>query len=131
MSATPSQSYGPHLTIDAYGADPAKLADVGLLFETLDRLPGLIGMQKIGPPQMAQFTDPDKAGISGIVMIVESHISIHTYANKDCFFMDVFSCKPFDTEKVIAHVKEIYGPKELDITVVERGKRFPSENLHG
>ena len=127
---TPSPSYGPHLTIDAYGADPVKLADVGLLFETLDELPGLIGMQKIGPPQMARFKESDKAGISGIVMIVESHISVHTYANKDCFFMDVFSCKPFDHQKVIEHMKRVYAPKELEINIVERGKRFPAQNLH-
>jgi len=126
----PSPSYGLHLTIDAYGADPSKLADPGLLFETLDALPALIGMQKIGPPQMAQFKEADKAGVSGIIMIVESHISIHTYEKKDCFFMDVFSCKHFDHEVVVEHVKRVFGATDMEINLVERGKRFPAENLH-
>ena len=127
---TPSPAYGLHLTIDAYGADPSKLADVGLLFETLDGLPALIGMRKIGPPQMAQFKEADKAGVSGVIMIVESHISVHTYEKKDCLFMDVFSCKWFDHTVVVELVKRVFGATDLDINLVERGKRFPAENLH-
>lgn len=122
--------YGLHLTLDGYGANPSLLEDVGLLYETLNGLPALIGMQKIGFPHIAQFKEKEIAGISGIIMIVESHMSIHTYSKKDFLSMDVYSCKWFDHEKVVEHVKGVYGIKETEINVVERGKRFPAHNLH-
>ncbi len=110
--------------IDACEADPATLGDVGLIFSFLDALPAKIGMQKIGPPQMAQFTDCDKNGVTGIVMIVTSHISIHTYTDKACFFMDVFSCKPFDANVVVELVRKTFKVGRLEYRVVERGHDF-------
>jgi S-adenosylmethionine decarboxylase len=122
--------YGMHLTLDGYGADPGKLNDLSLLFETLNELPAKIGMKKIGFPHLAQFKDEEIAGISGIIMIVESHISIHTYPNKEYFSMDVYSCRQFDHQLVIDLVKEIYQIKEMEINVIDRGKNFPVQNLH-
>jgi S-adenosylmethionine decarboxylase len=123
------KTFGPHLMLDCYGADPAKLADVGLVFQFLDQLPKLIGMQKIGPPQMAKFDDPKIAGVTGVVLIVTSHISIHTYALKGCFFMDVFSCKPFDSKTVEKYARDTFGVTRMESKLVSRGKRFPLHNL--
>lgn len=118
------------MILDAYGANPKKLDDITLLFNTLDNLPALIGMRKIGFPHIAQFKEKEIAGISGIIMIVESHISVHTYAKKDFLSMDVYSCKTFDFQKVLDYMKTIYEFKELEMNLIERGKRFPIANLH-
>lgn len=130
MESNNTRSYGLHITLDAYGANSKKLEDVSLLFNTLDKLPSLIGMQKIGFPHIAQFTQKDIAGISGIIMIVESHISIHTYSKKDYLSLDVYSCKDFDYQKVVDYIKSVYEFKELELNVLARGKRFPIHNLH-
>jgi len=131
MTATARKKvYGLHLMIDAYGAKPAKLDDIGLLFETLNTLPSLIGMNKIGFPHIAKFTEEDIAGISGIIMIVESHIAIHTYSKKDFLSLDVYSCKHFDHKKVVDLIKRVYGPEEMEVNLIERGKKFPTENIH-
>ncbi len=124
-----THAYGPHLLLDCYGADSDKLADVGLVFRFLDKLPELIGMQKIGPPQIAKFDDPKIAGVTGIVMIVTSHISIHTYALKKCFFMDVFSCQEFDRKAVEKHTRTTFGVTHMESRLVSRGKKFPVENF--
>ncbi len=127
--STQTQTFGTHLILDCYGADPKKLQDVGLIFRFLDELPALIGMQKIGPPQMANFDDEAIAGVTGVIQIVTSHISIHTYALKHCFFMDVFSCSEFDPQTVIDHVKKAFSVDTIEHTVVSRGKHFPVNNL--
>lgn len=124
------RNYGLHLTLDGYGADHLKLGDINLLFETLNELPAKIGMKKIGFPHIAQFKEAEIAGISGIIMVVESHISIHTYSNKEFISLDVYSCKSFDTAIVIDFVKNIYNIKEMEINVIDRGKNFPVENIH-
>lgn len=123
-----TRNYGLHLTIDGYNADPIKLNDLDLLFSTLHDLPEKIGMSKIGFPQLARFKERDIAGISGVQMIVESHISIHTYPLKRFFSMDVYSCKNFDYKKVLKYIQRAYDIEELEINVIERGKKFPQEN---
>jgi S-adenosylmethionine decarboxylase len=124
------KNYGLHLTIDGYGADHLKLNDINLLFETLNELPAKISMNKIGFPHIAQFKEASIAGISGVMMIVESHISIHTYPNKEFISMDVYSCKQFNAQLVIDFIKQIYSIKEMEINLIDRGKNFPINNIH-
>ncbi len=124
------RNYGLHLTLDGYGADHIKLADINLLFETLNELPEKIGMRKIGFPHIAQFKEAEIAGISGIIMVVESHISIHTYSNKEFISLDVYSCKQFNPQIVIDYIKKIYNIGEMEINVIDRGKKFPVANIH-
>ncbi len=125
-----NQNYGMQLIVDGYGANPHTLASIDTIYRFLDGLPAKIGMEKIGPPQLANFDDPEIAGITGVIQIITSHISIHTYAKKGCLFLDVFSCKPFDAPLVIAHATDIFNITRIETTIVERGKHFPTKNLH-
>jgi S-adenosylmethionine decarboxylase len=111
--------------IDGYGADPEKLGDAGLVFETLDALPGLIGMRKIGFPHLARFTEGEIAGVTGFVLIMESHISIHTYSKKGFLTMDVYSCKAFEPSIAVERVRDAFGVEEMDVQMMERGRKFP------
>ncbi len=126
-----TELYGLHLIMDCYGANPEKLGNVDFIFRFLDSLPSKIGMKKIGPPQMATFSDPSLAGVTGVVQIVTSHISIHTYQKKDCFFLDIFSCEDFDPTYIASYVQEIFDVQYTEMSVEKRGKHFPTTNLHG
>lgn len=117
-------SYGLHLTCDGYGADSRRLADINLLYRTLNSLPEKIGMNKVGFPHIIQFTKPPIAGTSGFIFIIESHISIHTYSKQKFFSMDVYSCKKFDYKKVLSVMKRVYRFTKLEINLVERGNYF-------
>ena len=121
--------YGPHLLLEGYGANPISLQDSKLIYNFLDELPGLIGMTKIKQPDVVVFEDEDKAGVTGIVMIVTSHISIHTYSLKRCFFLDVFSCKDFDSKIVVDKARETFDQTWSTHQVIDRGTNFPIDNL--
>ena len=121
--------YGSHLLLDCYGANPKALQDSDLIYQFLDELPAMIGMEKVEVPHVVSFDDPEKAGVTGIIMIITSHISIHTYSLKKCFFLDVFSCKDFDPEIVIAKAKETFEFTSSASKFVERGSKFPKANL--
>ena len=85
--------FGPHLTIDGKKCDKEKLSDLTIVFKALDELPAIIGMTKIMPPYSILYKGvvPEDWGVSGFVMIAESHISIHTFPEKNYVFIDVFS----------------------------------------
>jgi len=92
-----------HLIIDGYGSDPKILQDEHWLYQFLDRFPSQIGMTKIAPPLVLRYigSKPEDWGLSGFVFIAESHISVHTFVERNYVNIDVFSCKEFDSNQVI------------------------------
>ncbi len=118
--------FGPHLIIDGSKCDTAKLGDRLLIERILTEFPRAIGMTRIGGPYMFEYQAPDPAysGVSGLVVIAESHIAIHTFPALDYFTMDIFSCKNFDHEVAIAYIKEALGVHEMDRVLVQRGLSF-------
>jgi S-adenosylmethionine decarboxylase len=46
------------------------------------------------------------AGVSGISIWLESHAAIHTWVNEKFFSFDAYSCKDFDSQKVIGFILE-------------------------
>ena len=111
-----------HLVVDAFVADGRRLGDVAAIFDLLDTLPERIGMTKIAPPYVFRYSGvkPEDWGVTGVVIIAESHISIHTFAEHKRFHLDVFSCKPFDVDMVRERIGELFGVTDLTAAVVHR-----------
>jgi|SRR3989338_408334 len=126
MTIQNAEGFGLHLTLDGYGSPKEKLADKKLVTEALLNLPNLLEMKRISKPQVLWYTGliPEDCGVSGIVMIAESHISIHTFQEKNFITADVYSCKPFDTEKTIEFFKKQFGIKNLEINIIRRGLKY-------
>jgi len=124
--------FGPHLIIDGSRCDTRKLADRILVEQILNDYPAAIGMTKIGGPYMFEYQAPDPAysGVSGLVVIAESHIAIHTFPELDYFTMDIFSCKNFDHETAIEYIRNAFDVKEMDRMLVQRGLSFKGPH-HG
>jgi S-adenosylmethionine decarboxylase len=119
--------FGPHLMLDCYGCNKEKLSDMDLIFDTLDKFPAKIGMHKIMPPYVFKYHGvvPDEWGVSGVVLIAESHITIHTFPDKQHAFIDIFSCKEFDTNYAINYMTNLFEAKEHEIQLSSRGSEFP------
>lgn len=111
-----------HLIIDGYGSDARILQDEKFLHHFLDTYPVQIGMTKISQPVVIRYAgnSPDDWGISGFVIIAESHISVHTFVEPRYVNIDVFSCKDFDTERVLADLRDKFKLVEFRIHRIER-----------
>ena len=90
-----------HLVIDGYGGDVEKMWDQQLVRDFLDQFPSKLAMTPITEPQVLKYTgdNVEDAGVSGFVIIAESHISIHTFPYRQYVNIDIFSCKPFDDQR--------------------------------
>jgi len=123
------KGFGPHLTLDGYRCDQKKLEDIEQIYRLLDEVPAEIGMTKIMPPYVFRYdgSKPEDWGVSGFVLIAESHISIHTYPEKRYLSCDIFSCKEFDIARAIDIVKERFGIESVEHTVLARGTEFPKD----
>ena len=112
-----------HLAIDGYVGNQHNLADLEQIRCFLDNYPYSLEMTKICQPVVMHYeaTDAVDSGVSGFVMIAESHISIHTFPLKGYINIDIFSCKPFDDRRVLRDVKEYFQLVRVKTWVLERG----------
>ena len=112
-----------HVIIDGYGGDPDQLADENVVSAILDQYPTDMGMTKIAPPTVVRYkgTNPEDWGVSGYVMIAESHISMHTFPERRLIWADIFSCKGFDHAPIVEDLKQRFGFREMQVSIIERG----------
>jgi S-adenosylmethionine decarboxylase len=97
------------------------------IYTLLDSLPAQIRMTKIMPPYVFRHATPGRGGdgISGFVLIAESHIALHTFPRRHFLNVDVFSCQTFDVELVLAAFKEHFAPRRVEWKLLDRGLEFP------
>ena len=112
-----------HLIIDGHDANPKILQNQSLISKFLEELPNKIGMTKLMDPQVNRYegTNSQDWGISGFVIIAESHISVHTFPKRKYINIDVFSCKNFDVEKTISQVKSYFKLENVKFWTINRG----------
>jgi len=127
MEKMTTYGYGPHLTLDLGDCDVTILNDLNICFAFLNELPSRIGMNKITQPYVFRYdeTTPEECGVTGFVVIAESHISLHTYPEKKFVFVDVFSCKPFDIKEAEKYIVSFFGSKSPVVQKISRGEKFP------
>ena len=112
-----------HLVIDGYGCDPGQLADTEHVRRFLDAYPDAIGMTKISVPSVQTYRGPvpQDWGVSGFVIIAESHISVHTFPDRAYVNVDVFSCKEFDAAAALKEIRALFTMTRSNHWVLNRG----------
>ena len=86
------ESFGPHLTLDLSECNTSKLKDISFIYNILYELPPKVGMTRITQPYVFPYSGliPEDKGITGVVILAESHASIHTFEEKGFVFADPF-----------------------------------------
>lgn len=118
-----------HLVIDGYGGDTAKMWDTELVRRFLTDYPDSLGMTRITEPRVLDYhaPKPEDSGVSGFVIIAESHISIHTFPEKSYVNIDIFSCRPFDHERALADATDLFDLTEVKKWLLDRGLEWLDE----
>lgn len=60
-------------------------------------------------------------GYTGVVVLAESHISVHTYPENGYAGVDIFVCGDCDPRDCISIIETFYKPTKLVQTFLERG----------
>ena len=126
--------FGVHLTLDGYGGAQHLLADADRVLACLSELPERLGMHKLAEPllvELGHHSPKDPGGVSGFVIIAESHISIHTFPLRGFVSADVYTCQnTLDTEQICQYFAEAFDLQDLEINLVRRGTRYPQHNIY-
>ncbi len=112
-----------HLVIDGYGGNVEKMWDQQLVRDFLDQFPAKLAMTPITEPQVLKYIGEtvEDAGVSGFVIIAESHISIHTFPHRQYVNIDIFSCKSFDDQRALAEAKQLFDLTDVKTWLLDRG----------
>ena len=114
-----------HLMLELYNIDRDILSNDALLRRTLNELPERVEMEKVSPVHLYDIdtSNPLDAGMSGFVVIAQSHISLHAWPEYGEVDIDICSCKEFSQEDAIAFAKEIFQTDDVEAHFVIRATR--------
>ena len=108
---------GLHCTWDIYGGDSTKLSYVPFISKVLHNTIDNLNLKKIE----ASFKQFDPIGVTGFILLEESHISIHTWPEHEFAAVDVFSCNDFDVDLVTDYLLDLLDADRVETNVIKRG----------
>lgn len=109
-------SKGMHLVVNA-SSTKTDLDDHLVWGRIFDKVVAHTKTNKIGN---TNFHDFPVQGLTAFQVLSESHISVHTYPEKQSYYFDVYSCKEFDYNGIIEILKEELGEHEVDFHLMVR-----------
>ena len=107
---------GTHLIADLWGAQ--RLDDRDLIEATLHRMVDAAGATLLHI-HLHRFTP--HGGISGVAVLAESHISVHTWPERDYGAFDIFMCGGAKPHAALDELRRAYQPARVTITEHRRG----------
>jgi S-adenosylmethionine decarboxylase len=107
---------GAHLIVDLYGAD--RLNDIEHIEATLRRC-----VTAAKATLLHIHLHPfEPNGVSGVAVLAESHISIHTWPDQGYAALDVFMCGKADPDACVPILREAFSVKRIVVSELLRGK---------
>jgi S-adenosylmethionine decarboxylase len=110
---------GTHLLVDLWGA--TNLSDPDHIDRAL-REAAITAGATILHSHFHHFTP--NGGVSGVVVLAESHISIHTWPERDFAAIDLFMCGCCDPRDSIPVIEAAFRPRRTDIKEERRGRVY-------
>ena len=107
---------GKHLLIDLWGA--SHLDDIDYIRTTLENIVNECNATLLHI-HLHQFTE--NGGISGVALLAESHVSIHTWPERDYAALDVFMCGQVSPAAAVPVLRKAFQPTSLQVKNYKRG----------
>jgi S-adenosylmethionine decarboxylase len=104
---------GRHLIADLSGVDEMWLTDTGRLENLLHEAARLAGATPLFG-KFHQFGEGN--GVTGVLLLQESHISIHTWPEYRFAAVDAFMCGACRPELAIACIRDALRPEQFRLT---------------
>jgi len=132
VDATPqpaalSAAVGEHLLLDLYGVAPTLLRDAYALEAALREAAYALGAT-ILHAHLHRFDSlrtgmpaGEQGGVTGVLLLAESHLSIHTWPEHGFAAIDAFMCGTGTTHAARAVFERALAPQRIDVRVMQRG----------
>lgn len=111
---------GKHLILEMYGMDFDKIAKVENVSPFVEKMIDDSNLQK----EYSSFKQFCPYGVTGVILISESHFSIHTWPEYEYAAIDLFSCgSNEDVYNIAAELINYFNPQVYYEYYIDRGKK--------
>jgi S-adenosylmethionine decarboxylase len=117
-TASPVAPHGREWIIDARGCRPAALRDLACLERLFARLIADLHLTPVAPAVWHTFPAP--GGITGMVVLAESHLACHTFPEYGSICLNLFCCRSRDDFEAAALLAEVLGARETQVRRIDR-----------
>jgi S-adenosylmethionine decarboxylase len=109
---------GTEWLVEASGCDAAALRDAGRLRAVFERAVAELDLRVVGEPQWHTF--PGEGGVTGLVMLTESHLACHTYPEHGVATFNLYCCRERRAWAWDERLREMIGAREVRVRSVSR-----------
>ncbi len=122
------QNLGNHLIVEMYDCDPAIINDVELVESSMKQAVKISGARMV--QSVVHRFNPH--GVSGVIVIEESHFSVHTWPEYGYCALDIFTCgTEVDYYSALDSLKEAFQSNHISVSEIKRGLiDLPVKLLH-
>ncbi|HCW93682.1 MAG TPA: S-adenosylmethionine decarboxylase proenzyme [Flexistipes sinusarabici] len=113
------QALGKHILVEFYGCNPEKLKDTRMLQTEFENAADMSGATVVD----STFHTFSPYGVSGVVVIAESHLTIHTWPEYGYAAVDLFTCgDTVDPWKAFSYLKSVLESNNTSTIEMKRGQ---------
>lgn len=116
---------GRHFIAELYKCNPVTINNISAVEKIMTEAVIISGATIIKP----FFHTFSPQGVSGIIVISESHFAIHTWPEYSYAAVDLFSCSDLRYEDALKYIKDKFESGEHLINVINRGSRITDTSL--
>jgi len=111
---------GMHILLDVYGVDPDILDDLDLIRQYL-----LEAAEQADATVVDEvFYKFDPVGLTGILVLGESHLSIHTYPEENYASIDCYTCGNTNPVKAAEYLLKVLAPEDYELHEIIRAQKY-------
>ncbi len=118
-------TFGRHLLVEYYDCDENTLNDLNRIEDLLNDA----AREARATIVRSTFHRFAPQGVSGVVVIEESHLSIHTWPEHGYAAVDFYTCGESEPDKAHPVLLEGLGAQRFEMMVINRGVYPPRQSL--
>ncbi len=110
--------HGIEWMVEAQGCRAAELRSLAALRELFAAIVRDLDLHVVGEVRWHQF--PGNGGITGLALLSESHLAVHTFPENESLCLNLFCCRPRPEWDFVAELQLRLGAQHVDVRRVER-----------
>ncbi|MCL4342501.1 MAG: adenosylmethionine decarboxylase [Candidatus Thermoplasmatota archaeon] len=109
---------GVQIIADLYGIDEDLISESGKLYDIIEAAVKVGKLTKIS----SDYYQFQPRGVSGIVLLAESHLSFHTWPEHGLVTLDIYTCgDPENADAAFNYIVSVLAPTSVEYKKLSRG----------